>query len=305
MQEPAKDAPLIQLAQAVHRCILKPIWNGVFTIANRIADEFQKSTDANHVLGRHGWPPLAFDGFRLKEEIATLRGIDDPAFQSREVERVMLAYHGPARLQNLLADWERHAFIEPHLPALREVIASHNDQRHWVTTTTMYAQIEGVLARAFAFKGRAKSPDVNAAFEAMAQTPYRSTGDLVAMAFWKDILRSQFAFGEADSQRAGRHDVLHGANLTYGTEAISLKAILFFDYLQRALFDAHLLQDGYIHRPGCPNLHFQGAYEFVRNHLFLYMNPRARGVEPGPVCQPTLASTLPGYPTTLTKSSFV
>lgn len=142
-----------------------------------------------------------------------------------------------------------------------------------------------ILSSAYVQEGQYGRARLNQYFKSVATTLFEFPGDRAALRAWR-LFRAQFVYGQ-NSPDASRNSILHGANTSYGTPGNALRYLLLFDYVQRMLVDAYLIQDGQIHLPGCLRIASgTNSIKVIRNALFAFMMPQAREAKPCTICNP-------------------
>jgi hypothetical protein len=251
-------------AQVAWRATTSATRNVVTRVRGMIADSLQIG---DHLIA-HGWPPLSLvDGPDQTSFAASLRACN-PEGIGACIEAAMISHYTGERIGGLFTSWERNGAIVHRMPILREVVDAHKEGRYFLTVPVLFAQIEGCVADAFNVKGKLRGTRFDELTRLMVKGTFDFPGNEVARKFWAAQVRVAFEHGNPIRSELSRHAIAHGADTVYGTEARSLKGLLFFDFLEVGLRDALVVDDEIAHRPGCQKINGQSrALGYVRHRM--------------------------------------
>lgn len=151
---------------------------------------------------------------------------------AEDVADVILDKYQKHGLQDTRQEWEQDALIAPRLPILLDALSAHEKALYTCSIPVLLAQLEGLIAEAKhhkgIFTGRLLEQYMNPMMEKGSRFK-RAAARMAVKTLW-----SNFYHGDT-LPPFSRHAILHGADVRYGTAANSLRAILYFDNIRRAL----------------------------------------------------------------------
>lgn len=196
-------------------------WN---ELGRRIAEKHESIAG---LLIHYGWPPpLHFPVSGLDELL--------PLFESGElvesdVASVFKRYYTSDVLDDILKSWQDRAWLEHRFALLNEGLSNYNNRRFSSCVAVVLPNIEGVLGDHFGRK-----PKPHSDFSSI----FRSHGlDKSTQEFYQSVVLASFKWNEEPLPSLNRHQIMHGKDVSYGTQDNALKAILLFDAVQDALND--------------------------------------------------------------------
>ncbi|MCX6343916.1 MAG: hypothetical protein NT018_02435 [Armatimonadetes bacterium] len=181
----------------------------------------------------YGWPPPVELGLGDLRTIMRDQSENDEPAIGRAIEKLVLSCYGNDKLERIHENWEHRLFLKHRLPILRAVMDAHISKNYWLSVPSMLPQIDGVIAEYYGHKGHLSGKKLVEYVEKLFAAQPSNLMGLISSAnrdFYTTILLFPFLFGQLPAF-ISRHAILHGADTGYGTEANSLKVILFFDYL--------------------------------------------------------------------------
>lgn len=201
------------------------------TNAAEIMPYFYDVTAYRQAMIRHGWPPLFHvDENQLKKLVAI---INDDSMAGSEItmqlESCILEWHSNEVLDELLNAWSKHPLLSDSIAAiLGDAVHAHQQGKFTLSVPAILPQIEGLIARGYGHQGHMSGKTLKTYFEQLLSL---SIHDNIAKHFLNDKYLAGFEHGNKIDIPLSRHAVLHGGDVEYATAAVSLRAILFFDYL--------------------------------------------------------------------------
>jgi hypothetical protein len=175
-----------------------------------------------------GWPPPGDLPAALVDEIT--RAYEAGNLSPQDVEDLFVRVYSADRVGEILAGWEKNERLAHRLQILREAIRAHVEGRYGLSIPTLIAQIDGVIAEAFAHEGWIDYKTIKAYVEVAFGRGSRF--DRAGAAFFLRVLFIKFNWGDS-IPKFSRHAILHGADVHYATAANSLRTILFLNQLQQ------------------------------------------------------------------------
>lgn len=229
-----------------------------------------------------GWPP-AMDCFATHERAEIAKEYEtikrDPqalADLKRRVGEQIVERYDAARLCAMLTKWEEKPWIQKRMPILREVIHAHNDGKYFLSVPPTLAQLEGVVVEGFGHKGwlshkagkKKTSRSLEAYLAKVLETASLDESNRAVKNFVTGVVLGSFEHGGPLPGNLNRHAIFHGADTEYGTREYSLKAIVFFDFLQNAFKLAITRGGRSYHLLGCPELAKAKTERIIYNSEF-------------------------------------
>jgi hypothetical protein len=207
---------------------------------------------------RLAWPPtMQIPWPHLVAVVEADRSGAGDANTEAVIREVWAACFDDTEVARIAERWWRWKVVEARRGLLEQALAAHFEGRYALSVPVLLAQIEGVLADAFAHRGRLNGFGVKGAntpylrLLAAGADPFLGTV-ATTLLHAEGVTFARFERGEP-WHGLNRHAVLHGADLDYATRERSLQAILTFDLIVDALGWIEL-GDGVAHRPGCQEL---------------------------------------------------
>lgn len=194
-------------------------------------ESFQK------VIAELGYPP------HLIMDIPTIRSIVK-SYNAKEltienIDKFMCSYYDSEMISRIGLNWEHRDELQPRLSILRNVIMAHNLGLYGVSVPAIISQFEGVLADGFKIKGKADGCIVNIMLENLLNNNegWRGKYDKSVLKYYNKNLLTGFEHGKKISSIISRNAILHGSDVNFDTEDISIRAILLFDYISERIED--------------------------------------------------------------------
>lgn len=238
-------------------------------LAQAIGRMFDEWVFVGKCLTEYGWPPLSIThGPDMADVAAAVRRADGED-RRLALDDLMDAHYHAKRINKVVSTWRSNPMLERRLPIIEQVNEAYGAGLHYLVPPTLYAQMEGLVAEAFAVKGRLSSGGLDRLMSKLIETNFELPGDHAARSFWKTQVHVSFEHGSDLQSNVSRHAIVHGADVTYGTAMNSLRSFLFFDHVQMCLQNALIVVKGVGHAPMCPEI--QGAtngFEFARHRRY-------------------------------------
>lgn len=198
-------------------------------------DQAMAILDARHdrfeeMLTRLGWPLPGHLGSKWLDDVAQLF-LTGKATQD-QVEGAILQNYRVHGLEDIRRTWQADILIVSRLPILLDALKAHEEGRYNLSVPVVLAQLEGMVAEARKHEGHFTRKTLLAYLEPIATHGGRF--ERIAARLVAETLWAEFSHG-AVPPPLSRHAILHGADTGYGTAANSLRAILYFDTIRRAL----------------------------------------------------------------------
>lgn len=184
-----------------------------------------------------GYPP------HENMDLGTMRGIAKAYVEDKEtleevIDDIMCEYYDDIFFRELGAIWEDSNGLQRRLSILRNVIMSHNLGMYGVSVPTIIAQLEGMIVEAFEIKGRVNGGIINILLSELLrkeEAVYSFNEEILG--YYKDNILAGFEHGKIVESDISRNAILHGADVEYGKQTVSIKAILLFDFIADKLDD--------------------------------------------------------------------
>lgn len=182
------------------------------------------------MLTRLGWPLPGHLGSKWLDDVAQLY-LNGRATQDQVEDAILRSYraHG---LNDIRQSWQSDVLIAARLPILLDALKAHEEERYNLSVPVVLAQFEGMVAEARRHEGRFNRKNLVDYLEPITTSGNRF--QRIAARVVVETLWAEFSHG-AHSPPLSRHAILHGADIGYGTAANSLRAILYFDTIRKAL----------------------------------------------------------------------
>ena len=202
----------------------------VTTIAQALKALESRHDRLEEMLTRLAWPFPGHLGSKWLDDVA--RSFLAGVLTDLNVTDVFLNQYLKHGLQDIRRDWQQDSLIATRLPILLDALRAHEEQRYTLSVPVLLAQLEGLVAAAKQHQvwfTRKILIEYLKPIRAKGSRFHRITARFVVETLWSD-----FHHG-ATVPALSRHAILHGADLQYGTAGNSLRAILYFDNIRKAL----------------------------------------------------------------------
>jgi hypothetical protein len=133
---------------------------------------------------------------------------------------------------HLLCAWSCNPQVVPRMGILRDALGAHADGKYSLSVPVLISQLEGLIATARG-GGAMNFVQMKTHINTVVEDEHLM-GEHVS-AFVHSILLASFKHGANTSFDFSRHAILHGGDVSYGTEWNSIRAIALFDYIQSLL----------------------------------------------------------------------
>lgn len=195
---------------------------------DRVAYElFQRYQTTTQIIIDSGWPPpLNFPAIGLDE---LLDLFDNGEISEAELGNVFVSFYDKQQLDEMQKRWEENQFISHRMDVLIEGLVNYIEGRFASCVSLVLPNLEGVIGDCLNRKPVPKN-DVGELFS--------SSGlDAATTEFYKNIVLASFIWEEDPILGLNRHQILHGKDVVFGTQANALKTLLLFDALQQAVLE--------------------------------------------------------------------
>lgn len=182
-----------------------------------------------------GYPPHEGMGIWNMREIAKMY-TEDKSTLEETIDYIMCEYYDDEFFTELGRMWENYEVLQNRLPILRNVIMAHNLGMYNVSIPAIIAQLEGVLIDSFEIKGYVNGVIIKMLLKELLKeedSGFDFDGE-IRKYYEKNIL-ADFERGKIIKSDVSRNAILHGADITYGKQIVSIKAILLFDTIATKL----------------------------------------------------------------------
>lgn len=178
-----------------------------------------------------GWPP------HLEMNVAEARKIVEASATCGEDELEVMINDYYTKKYNIeaidyfLNNWEKSKTLKKRIPILKQAINAHKKGDYFLSTCIFISQLEGVIADSENHIGRMGGVSMERYLEDKIVDSEIYSFGYVYKNFFNKRLYCGFEHGKRIQSPISRNAILHGADVAYGTEVNSLKAILIFDNL--------------------------------------------------------------------------
>jgi hypothetical protein len=202
---------------------------------NRIAQGLlQRHQTTTTLLVASGWPPpLNFPASGLDD---LLDLFDKGDVSESELGGVFVGFYDEQQLSEMQKRWEANQHIAHRATVLSEGMANYAEGRFASCVSLVLPNLEGVIGDYLNRKPNPKN-DVLTLFDA-------SGLDDAAAEFYRNAVLANFDWQNDPILGLNRHQILHGKDVSFGTQTNALKTLLLFDAFQQAVLDK---QSGGVH----------------------------------------------------------
>lgn len=226
-----------------------------------------------------GWPPILSLSPNDAQWIVNEYESKDAEVARASVETYLLDLHHDKTILAMLGQWGRRRDLKKRLPILAQAVYAHIEGNFWLSIPAMLTQIEGIVVDRW--DPACERPSAKSYVNNWSTECPQWSADLFA-SLVTDVLFESFKWSSAPPPLLNRHSVLHGHDVSYGTAANSLRAILVFDYLQSYFFGLVRVAGGTCyHYPTCRAVR---GKELVR--LTSRSAAKSAGLSKCRICQP-------------------
>lgn len=199
-----------------------------------------------------GWPPDSELPFAAVSEIVTIYESEGRERAREFVDNSLIAYYDSDSLWSIVGSWQENKWFHRRLPILREAITAHTNGLYFLSIPPILAQIEGVISDGYGHVGRLNGSRLADYCKRLLGNPRDLSLDSEIQDFYLNVVLDGFEHGTIPASELSRHAIMHGGDLSYGTEKNSLKCILLFNYLQARFRLVSVGNGACYHRMGCP-----------------------------------------------------
>lgn len=214
-----------------------------------------------------GWPSPPAASIKLMQSVIEAhmaRGAEAKLY----VDGLVLAEYDEAAVREILDWWTQRPACHRRSPILKEALAAHLDGSYFCSVPVLLAQCEGIVAEGMHHVGQMSGGDYVKYVGQLAaddDDELQAAVDNAVFSLLSSVVLAPFEHGKPVKSPLSRHAILHGADVAYGTQTSSLKALLLFHYLQDHFDYGALASSAVYHRTGCPRLAtIRGALELFR-----------------------------------------
>lgn len=179
-------------------------------------------------------PPTDFSPAEMMEVVRLVSGLSQEEAR-RAIDRLMLRRYGKQRLRRLLWEWKDERWLQRRFPILESVVEAHIEKKYWLSVPALLPQIEGIVAEHEKYVGHLTRRDWETLLQRVLDDEYSHSYDRYIREFMLLAVLARWQHGVDPPSELNRHAILHGRDTEYGRATVSLKAILLFDYLQKAI----------------------------------------------------------------------
>lgn len=208
-----------------------------FERLRKLIIETEKDLEAfKFIIAKLGYPP------NEKMDIATMRTIvtsyrEDKELTEAVIDDFMCEYYDAEFITNTGLKWEENHYLKNRIGILRNVIMAHNLGMYGVAVPAMISQFEGLLVKSYCVRGKVDSEILRIILRNLLKSSKveKYEFDDVILKYYNKNLLANFYHGDKISSVISRHAILHGSDVDFNKEEVSLKAILLFDYISNKM----------------------------------------------------------------------
>jgi hypothetical protein len=153
------------------------------------------------------------------------------------VNELFLKVYNREKILDLFSKWTNMGFLKNRIHILKEGVESHISKKFFSSIPTIMPQIEGIIVENFQHTGMLKSDKLKQYVKTLLDDEMTLSFDKAIQLFYFNIILGSFTHGDNIESTLSRHAILHGADVSYGTEINSLKCILLLDYLVEKIYE--------------------------------------------------------------------
>jgi hypothetical protein len=254
-----------QIAEAVSRVpqnalrLLDQLTRDVTAIVAQIPDldeldELEKRFLDLMIL--HDWPPPL--GVSIADVRSLLRHYGrNPQMTTAEVDEWVMSLCSEDALRSVVDDWGSSPLCRRRMPPLKAAVEAHLNKQYFCSIPVILAQTEGLVcdyvgdetARNLTHAVRKKAEK---SLAVGAEKRVNAYNRRALCRYYLEAVMASLAPDEALPGSLRRNLILHGGDCTYGTPAMSSKALMLFDTIVESL-EVALIEgdDAFYHLPAC------------------------------------------------------
>lgn len=234
--------------------VLGTIGKTAMEIVVEVYKNLEKKEKFYWILMQLEWPPITNESTSLLEISELVDKYESHGLKSikSEVSNLMLQWHSNEYLLELVDTWNGSPILKSRMHILRPCLQVYLNADYTVVIPALLAQIEGIVASGFRFTGRMNGKVFVEHLESLLhEAMILKSKNHSIQEFVTNVLMAQFIHGDSIKSKLSRNAILHGADLSYGTQTNSLKLILLIENL-RKLFRFEAIENaGKFHFYGC------------------------------------------------------
>lgn len=197
-----------------------------------------------------GWPPpMHMRSSRITEVIAL--GQDDPEAARAAIEAIIKAEYDSDTIDRMVQGWADRPCMALHLDALHEARENLTDHRYRSVVAVVLPIAEALLVHAWGTNEHVSHRRLKRFANEVLEFRDADPSDRALAAYVTGVHFAQFYRGDPIPDTPGRHAVLHGAHVTYGTVENALRVLILVDMLSEALVFTAAKRGKVVHLPTC------------------------------------------------------
>ncbi len=177
-----------------------------------------------------GWPPHGEMNVAEAKRI-----VEADIIEKEELENMINDYYlrkfNVEVVSSFLVKWKENKIIEKRIPILEQAISAHISGNYFLSVCVLLSQLEGIIAYSESHTGQMRGSQMLGYLDKAIPENDAYDFGYAYKKFFIDKIYCGFKHGERIGSPISRHAILHGADVDFGTEVNSLKAILIFDNL--------------------------------------------------------------------------
>lgn len=205
----------------------------------------------------YGWPPFDVPLSVIAKVVALY---DEGGLSARpDVDALFVRVISKSAIRDVRDEWRECYLLHRRIHILDAAVGAHLKGEYVLSVPVLLASLEGVVADLHAHSGRMTQPDTRrflAEIFSAPDGPVRWSTQLndAARSVIVDAMVGGFVHGDPQPIDVRRNAVMHGADVAYGNEVYSLKAILMLDLVREQYGFVGLEESPVFHRQRCSTL---------------------------------------------------
>ena len=236
---------------------LSKVGNVIGEMITAVYEQVEKYDKFYLISMELGWPPAMNRTKHVEESLQIVKEYEKDGLDHVKgmIESAMIRWHDKNYLKEMFREWATSPLLRPRIHILKAVLDAHLRGEYILSIPAMLPQIEGVVVSGLDISGRMSSRKFEEYIDSLQHEAIVIKNKNNALRrFVTAKLMAPFVHGRPVENSPSRHAILHGADLHYGSEANSLKLILFMENI-RQLFRFETIDGSRLfHVYGCPSL---------------------------------------------------
>jgi len=229
--------------------------NETFKNIGKYIKEYGKILDSfSYIMIEIDWPPPLDINSRQMLSIIEYRKSHSLEETEKAVSEGFIKWYKNEKIKIMFDSWVKKEWLKKRRSILKAAIDAHKKKKFLLSVPVMLTQIEGIIADGYGHIGKLRQKRLKKYIKELYTGNDTFLPDTVIKSVLLNTILVKFEHGKKINSSLSRHAILHGADVNYGTEKNSLKALLLFNYLQKSFKLVNIKGSKIYHKIGCTRI---------------------------------------------------